>query len=151
MSPRCRFSGWKSRNKQPARGWYRRSWSKHLLVNGFIDRLLIPVHRENGCSVASRRIVLQLEHKPWLKQIKLFSSTLYSWGGPLRLTVECLEGWVDLFQTDMKFEEKIEGKNLHAIVSKDVLYTRILACKKSFDNHQFLYLFRKVITMKFTC
>ena len=47
-------------------------WSEHLLVNGFNERLLIPVHRQNDCSVASRWIVLQLEHGPWLKQIKLF-------------------------------------------------------------------------------
>lgn len=109
-------------------------------------------YRENGCSmVASRRIVLQLEHKPWLKQIKLFSSTLYSWGGPLRLTVECLEGWVDLFQTDMKFEEKIEGKNLHAIVSKDARCFVYLNARRVSIIISF-YVFRKhiVTTMKFT-
>lgn len=33
--------------------------------------------------------------------------------GTLRLTVECFEE--DLFQTDMKFEEKIEEKNLHCL------------------------------------
>lgn len=30
----------------------------------------------------------------------------------MRLTVECFEE--DLFQTDMKFEEKIKEKNLHS-------------------------------------
>lgn len=31
----------------------------------------------------------------------------------MHLTVECFEE--DLFQTDMKFEEKIEEKNLHCL------------------------------------
>lgn len=37
----------------------------------------------------------------------------------MRLTVECFG---DPFQTDMKFEEKIEEKNLHATLLKDARY-----------------------------
>lgn len=53
---------------------------------------------------------------------------------------------MDLFQTDMKFEEKIEGKNLHAIVSKDArcfIYAYTLNARRVSIIISF-YMFRKI-------